>query len=131
MNKLSQYELSSKEGNITVISSPLSPPFNEFLWTRDTGSCLWYKTLSQLWYEEKALKWWDALGPVWSYFLKFTRIWDFEETYTVPSFTGSKLCPIPWRTQKQDNKVLFPHLCSCSCSPEERRWNNCLVCSQI
>lgn len=102
MNKLSQYELSSKEGNITVISSPLSPPFNEFLWTRDTGSCLWYKTLSQLWYEEKALKWWDDLGPVWSYFLKFSRIWDFEKTYTVPSFTGSKLCPIPWRTQKQE-----------------------------
>lgn len=129
MNEIRQYELSSREGRITIFFPPLFRPFNEFLCT---GSCLWYKILSQLWHEEKPLKWWDALWPVWIWydFLKFTRICDFEKTYTVPSFTGSKLCLNPWRTQRQD-KVFFPSLSSCSCSLEERCWSNCLFCSQI
>lgn len=124
MNKVGQYKLSSRERRITVFSPPLIPPFNKFLWTRE--SYLWYKILTQLWHEERACKWWDALWSlwIWCYFLKFTRIWDFEETYTVPSFTTPKLCPTPWRTQRQ---VFFPSLCAYSCSLEER----CLVCSQI
>lgn len=117
-----QYELPSREGRITVFRPPLIPPLNELLWTRGTGRCLWYKIQPQLCHEERALKWWDALRPVWiwCYFLKFTRFWDVEERYTVPSFTRSKLYPTLWRTQKKDNKVFFPSLCSCSCSLEKK-----------
>lgn len=107
MGKEAEYEISSRQGKMTVFSFPLIPPFDEF--PGGTGRCLWYKILSQLWHEETALKWCDAVWPVWiwHYLLNCTRICEFDDAYTVPSFTGSKLCPTPWRTQRKHNKEIL------------------------
>lgn len=48
MGKEEEYELSSRQGNMTVFSFPLILPFDEFPRTTEIGRYLWYKILSQL-----------------------------------------------------------------------------------